>query len=41
MDRRVTVVPCVFYKHPIPATRWLEKASGLRLRTSLVEADRG
>ena len=39
MAERPAIVSCVFYKDPIAAMRWLEKAFGFETTTLLTDAD--
>jgi len=39
MAERPAIVPCVFYKDPIAAMRWLEDAFGFETTTLLTDAD--
>jgi len=39
MPNRPAVVPCVFYRDPIAAMRWLEQAFGFETTTLVVDAE--
>ncbi|MBX3483005.1 VOC family protein [Phenylobacterium sp.] len=39
MSERPAVVPCVFYKDPIAALKWLEQAFGFELTVLLTDAE--
>jgi uncharacterized glyoxalase superfamily protein PhnB len=39
MDSRPAVVPCVFYKDPIAAMRWLEQAFGFETSVLLIDGE--
>jgi uncharacterized glyoxalase superfamily protein PhnB len=39
MDSRPAVTPCVFYKDPIAAMKWLERAFGFETATLVLDAE--